>query len=327
MHTNIKRAMVTRTEGAQKWAEANADKLGAVLGAGVFATVFEDANDPASVWKIGGSHSKDGGLDYAKMCARLDGSNPHFPVVHDLICGDGFYVVHMERLIPYPAVSASLEWEAAHEQRTEQISRLLNGLKYDVKALNRKLVAAAAEIRFMFGDEWGFDVHRENAMYRKVDGGYVLVITDPVSWESGIGRVRPTEVIAAVPTNTPPAPVPPAPLVVNSTALTASGAGALAGRKALGEWMRAGENLIWADLPGDATAWEALYLALTETPDACAVNAVAAALEGVKVSPDIARRLQAFAATLGGAFLWDAQPEGFEPWYRLHNAARDMQEV
>ena len=138
-----------------------------MLGNGCYAAVFDSNVDPNLVYKIGVRIS-DPFLSYIKQDELR--ANPHFPRIYDIMEGDNWYLVKMERLEPIPSHKPFLsnEIQSLVEEEGDALVHL-NPTK--------ELVSIAKHIRTLAESlNVKVDLHAGNIMMR----GTTPVITDPL---------------------------------------------------------------------------------------------------------------------------------------------------
>jgi len=138
-----------------------------LLGHGCYAAVFDSKYDPNLVYKVGITTS-DPFLAYIRQKSLV--SNPHFPIIYDIIEADSWYLVKMEKLEPLPYHKIEL---------SNQIRSLVDD---DVNMLTSfsptsDLLNITDKIRELADIlDVKVDLHQGNIMMR----GLVPVITDPL---------------------------------------------------------------------------------------------------------------------------------------------------
>lgn len=149
------------------------------LGSGCFAEVFGKPKSN-TVIKIGMINERDAYLDYLRA---IKPSNPHFPKIVSIQCFDvtgtheSYFVVEMERLIPFYRVSA----------RDKRLNRLGIIMEYgEVQFKNEEYnqshnVRQVSSVINKLCKTHHYDGHTGNVMWRRRGRGYQLVVTDPVS--------------------------------------------------------------------------------------------------------------------------------------------------
>lgn len=138
-----------------------------MLGNGCYAAVFDSNVDPNLVYKIG-VRASDPFLAYIKQDELR--ANPHFPRIYDIMEGDNWYLVKMERLehIPSHKTFLSNEIRSLVEDEGDALVHL---------APTPDLMSIAAHIRNLAEDLYvKVDLHAGNIMMR----GNTPVITDPL---------------------------------------------------------------------------------------------------------------------------------------------------
>ena len=138
-----------------------------MLGHGCYAAVFDSNVDPNLVYKIGVRIS-DPFLNYIQE-TKLK-SNPHFPRIYDVMCGDDWYLVKMERLEPIPSHKTFLSNEIRSLVKEEGDALVHLTPTHELMSIAHHIRTLAESL------EVKVDLHQGNIMMR----GTTPVITDPL---------------------------------------------------------------------------------------------------------------------------------------------------